>query len=189
MLAGSTGVSAQGLGGLLKKGKNVAEKILSVQGEDKAESVATEDTPVLLESGISVFNPIAEFIEIAPVGLYGVSKSENFGDAYLVLKVKNKLSKESASFGSSIQNKKMIAVDNGDKTYNINASGSYRYDTPQDIVVVLKLDEPNLMFTDINRNINQMQVVKFGVIIDAAHQGNVTLKNVPIFWDQQPEEL
>lgn len=187
LASGTSAVEAQGLGGLLKKGKEAVGKVFGT--EESAPEKATEPTvnTLVTSSGIGIANPVSSFIEIEPVGLYGVSTSENFGNAYLVLKVKNKIPKDVTSFGSSVQNQKMIAVDNKGKVYNIDASGTYGYDTPEGLMIQVVLDQPGLMFTDIKKDVNMMQQVKFGVIKDAQHQGNVTLTNVPIFWDQLPE--
>lgn len=175
---------AQGLGGLIKKGKQAAEKIVL---QPEQQSVSANLAATTLNNGISVINPIAEFIEITPIGLYGVSKSEDYGDAYLVLKVEMKIPKQSAAFGSSIKNQKMLAADNSGHIYNIDASGAYRYDLVEGMPIVVKLDEPGAMFLDIPKTVMMMPVVKFGVNIDAYHQDNITLKNVPIFWDVTPE--
>lgn len=161
-------------------------KILGTEesSSDDADSTVRE---TVTASGIGISNPVSSFVEIEPVGLYGVSKSENFGDAYLVLKVKNLIPKDVTRFGSSVLNQKMIAVDNNGKVYNIDASGTYGYDTPEGIKVTVVIDEPGAMFTDIKKDVDRMQQVKFGVFTDAQHQGNVILTNVPIFWDQVPE--
>lgn len=179
-------MEAQGLGNILNKGKKALEKVTAKETPKVESAVAAADA-VNLENGIEVVNPISEFIEVEPVGLYGVSKSENFGDAYLVLKVLLKIPKESACFGSSIKNQKMIAVDGKGKIYNIDASGCTRYDLIEGIPVVVKMDDPQMMLQDIRKDITMLPVVKFGINIDASHQDNLTLRNVPIFWDQNPE--
>lgn len=173
---------AQSLGGLLKKGKKAVEKIA---GETPKKQTAS----IITESGITVQNPLAEYISIEPVGLYGVANSENFGNLYLVLKVKMNAPVQSAQFGSSIQNQKMIAVDTAGKTYGIDSSGAMRYDTPEGIMVTLRLDNSSLMFENVPRSVGKMQIVKFGVGIDATRQGNITLKNVPVFWDATPDNI
>ena len=191
--SGVSAANAQGLGGLLNKGKKVAKEGKQVLGKifGSEESSSDDETSAANEtvtaSGIVISNPASSFIEIEPVGLYGVSKSENFGDAYLVLKVKKLIPKDVTGFGSSVQNQKMIAVDGNGKVYNIDASGTYSFDTPEGLMIKVVLDQPGLMFTDIKKDVKTMQQVKFGVISDAYHQGNVTLSNVPIFWDQEPE--
>lgn len=193
LAVGLSTADAQGLGGLLNKGKKAVREGKEVLGEILGSQESTSENPsssvseTVSASGIGISNPVTSFIEIVPVGLYGVSKSENFGDVYLVLRVKNLIPKDVTRFGSSVQNQKMIAVDNKGKVYNIDASGVYSYDTPEGLMIQVVLDEPGLMFTDVRKDIDMMQQVKFGVSIDAQHQGNVTLSNVPIFWDQIPE--
>lgn len=189
---GTSAVNAQGLGGLINKGKAAAKKVEKVfdkkLGTDESTSEdASSVSETVGSSGIIISSPVSSFIEIEPIGLYGVSTSENFGNAYLVLKVKNLVPKDITRFGSSVENKKMIAVDTNGKVYNIDSSGHYGYDTPEGLMVKVVLDEPGLMFTDIRKDVNMMQQVKFGVFSDAQHQGNVTLNNVPIFWDEVPE--
>lgn len=196
LASGASAANAQGLGGLIKKGKGLVEKgekaVGKIFGAEEKPS-GDDSSPETVApgkvgpSGIVVSNPVSSFIEIEPVGLYGVSTSENFGDAYLVLKVRNLIPKDVTRFGSSVQNQKMIAVDNNGKVYNIDSSGHYGYDTPEGLTVMVVLDEPGLMFTDIRKDVDMMQQVKFGVFSDAQHQGNVTLGNVPIFWDQTPD--
>lgn len=211
LAAGTSAVQAQGLGNLINKGKTAVKKgekavkegkevVDKIFGSDEsstkdASSSQTQTTnpsevninKTVNSSGIVTSNPLTSFIEIEPVGLYGVSKSENYGDAYLVLKVKNLIPKDITRFGSRVQNQNMTAVDTNGKVYNVDTSGVYEYDTPEGIMVRVILDEPGLMFTDIKKNVNMMQQVKFGVFTDAQHQGNVTLNNVPIFWDQVPD--
>ena len=197
LASATSAVNAQGIGNLINKGKAVLEKGGKPANEGKEKASSTETMTVkpaeaninktISSSGIVISNPLNSFIEIMPVGLYGVSKSENFGDAYLVLKVKKLIPQDVTRFGSSVQNQKMIGVDNNGKVYNIDSSGHYGYDTPEGLMVTVILDEPGLMFTDIRKDIDMMQQVKFGVFSDAQHQGNVTLNNVPIFWDQVPE--
>lgn len=193
LAVGISSANAQGLGGLINKGKKAAKEGKEVLGEIFGSQESASDnssSPVsetVTSSGITISNPVSSFVEIVPIGLYGVSKSENYGDAYLVLKVKNLIPKDVIRFGSRVQNQNMIAVDTNGKVYNVDTSGQYGYDAPEGLMIQVVLDEPGLMFTDIKKNVNMMQQVKFGVFSDAQHQGNVTLSNVPIFWDQIPE--
>ncbi len=55
----SFNADAQGLGGLIKKGSKVAEKVTSKTTQVK-ESAKTN--AVILDNGISVINPISDFI-------------------------------------------------------------------------------------------------------------------------------
>lgn len=189
-------MSAQGLGGLLnkaqkdvKKGKDVLEKVtgnensiqMANQGDDSQKNVKS----ISLDNGIEIMNPMADWIEVEPVGLYGVSKSENYGDAYLVLKVLMKEPKQFICIGG-VNNQKMIAADYNGKVYPVT-NGCMNYDTPEGIPVIVKMQDPQVMIQDIKKNIDKMQVLKFGIFIDANHKGNLTLKNVPIYWDVEPE--
>ncbi len=180
-----SGIQAQGLGGLLKKGKQALEKV--TKEEKKSDNAKEVVNAVTLSNGIEVSNPIAEFVEVEPVGLYGVPKSMNFGDAYLVLKVLTKVPVESACIGSSVKNQKMIAADASGKIYNIDSSGCMRYDIMEGIPVEIRMEEPEMMFLDVPKSLNVMPIVKIGINLDAYHQGNLTLKNVPIFWEETEE--
>lgn len=134
----------------------------------------------------SVANPLAQFIEVEPIGLFAVSESETNNNAYLVLRVLNFTEQESVLFGSGVQNKKMLAVDPFGNVLNIDASGGYRLDVPSDIPVKVVLDEPALQFMNVRQGTNVMPLVKIGINIDAKRQGNLTFKNVPVYWDQVP---
>lgn len=175
-----TGMSAgaQSLGGLLKKAKNGVEKLAgNAQPQD---SVAN---PAVTATGASVANPIDRYMLVEPVGLFPTSQDENSGNLYMVLQVTNYTEKPSATFGSSIKNQKMLAVDSAGTVYNINSSGAFRYDTPQDVTVRIELSEPDLQFVNVSKANTVMPVVKLGINIDAARQDNLTFKNVPIYWD------
>lgn len=186
------GSRAQGLGDLLKKGKQTIEK---VAGKAKEKIVGTDNTvqenaknlTSTFDNGIEMVNPMAEYIDVTPIGLYGYSTSENYGSAYLVLKVMMKEPENQASFGGSINNEKMIAVDANGKVYNTDANGTFRFDTPEGIPVNVIINQPPLTFTGIKKEIQVMPMVKFGILIDARRKGNLTLKNVPIYWDKTPE--
>lgn len=180
---------AQGIGGLLKKGKQTVENGKKVVDALKGQTSndETQAAAGIIVNGIEVMNPISTSIEVEPVGLYGVSRTDTKGDAYLVMKVKNKTRKESALFGSSINNQKMMAADDNGNVYNIDSSGAMRYDTPEDMVVKIVMSEPAMMFMDVKKSLSVMPVVKVGLNLDATTKGNLTFKNVPIYWDVDPE--
>lgn len=178
---------AQGLGGLLKKGKQALEKVSNTTTDNSNQKNTAKAVATKFENGIEMINPMAEYIDVTPVGLYGVSTSENYGDTYLVLKVMMKEPASKASFGGSINNEKMIAVDASGKVYNTDSNGTFSFDTPEGIPVSVVMNQPAIMFTEIKKSTEVMPMVKFGILIDAYHKGNLTLKNVPIFWDETPE--
>lgn len=188
-------VSAQSLGDLLKKGQKAVTK-----GKEVIDKMTKSDTSTTTESqqeasptpstnlanGIEVYNPISNFIEVEPIGLYAISKSENYGDAYLVMRVTQKVPKTSILLGSSIQNQKMLAADANGRIYNIDASGANNYDVVEGIPVIIQMNEQPMMFMDVKKGLDRMSVVKVG-IIDNKNQGILTFKNVPIYWDQDPD--
>lgn len=164
--------NAQGVGNLLRKTKKIFEKVVG------APNIST-----------MVINPISQYIEVVPIGLFGTSYTETSGNVYLALRVLNKTEKQNALFGSSVQNQKMLAVDGAGNVYNIDGSGGIRYDTPQDVPVKVVIDNPQLQFMNVSNSLNIMPVVKIGISLDAYHQGNLTFKNLPIFWDVSPDEI
>lgn len=171
-LSGSSNADAQGLGGLLNKAK---------------QSVAPQvGTTLVLANGAEVINPIVDAVEVVPVGLYGISKSENFGEAYLVLQVTAKLNVPNVLVGC-VRNDKMVALGGSGTLYNIDASGGFRYDVVEGMPVTVKLDEQGLHFLNVKKSDAVMTQVKVGVMLDNEHWGVVTFKNLPILWDQSPE--
>ena len=181
--------SAQGLSGLFNKAKKTSEKVEKVLSKPTTNSKpmkATAVTGVTLDNGIVVSNPLSEAMEIVPVGLYGVSTSENFGNCYLVIKVKMLLPESKTNFGS-VGSERMMAVDTNGKTYTVDAGGAYPHETPEGIMVNVLMNEKDLMFEGVKKSISEMQMVKFGVYVDYNTKGFVTLRNVPIYWDQEPE--
>lgn len=179
--------SAQGLSGLFNKVKKTSQKVEKVlTTRDQNAQKVTAVTGITLDNGIVVSNPLAEAMEIVPMGLYGVSTSENFGNCYLVIKVKMLLPESKTNFGS-VGSERMIAVDTNGKTYTVNAGGAYPHETPEGIMVNVVMNENDLMFEGVKKSISEMQMVKFGVYVDYNTKGFVTLRNVPIFWDQELE--
>lgn len=179
--------SAQGLSGLFNKVKKTSQKVEKVlTTRDQNAQKATAVTGITLDNGIVVSNPLAEAMEIVPMGLYGVSTSENFGNCYLVIKVKMLLPESKTNFGS-VGSERMIAVDTNGKTYTVDAGGAYPHETPEGIMVNVVMNENDLMFEGVKKSISEMQMVKFGVYVDYNTKGFVTLRNVPIFWDQELE--
>lgn len=191
VLIAPANAEAQNLGGLLNKGKKVVAKVTGKEDNSaqQVDAAATTPASVLFSNGIEMINPIAESITIEPLGLYGISAEDSpVGDVYLVMKVTLKEPKNRTNFGSSVRNQKMLAVDAAGNVYNIPASGTEPYDTPQDVPVIVNMGKPGIMFTNVSTDLKKMDVVKVGVFIDAYHQDNITLKNVPIEWNPTPDK-
>ena len=180
---------AQGLGDLLKKGKKALEAVTGTSTEtaDKntAQAKGVSSSSQTFDNGIQMINPMAEYIDVTPVGLYGVPTSENYGNVYLVLKVMMKEPANKAGFGG-VGSQNMVAVDGNGKVYT-GASGTLSFETPEGIPVQIVMDQPQLTFEGVKKSVSVMPMVKFGIFIDATRKGMLTLKNVPVFWDETPE--
>lgn len=192
----SVPVQAQGLGGLINKAKKVANKVDKVLGQnqesqntgtqssvkaDAAESAAT----VTLDNGMTMYNSLASSIEIVPVGLYGVSTSENYGKCYIVVKAKMLKPESKTGFGGNYD-ERMLAVDPDGNTF-MAETGIYPFETPEGIMVNISLDKGGLAFKGVKKTVKKMQMVKFGVFIDAYNKGYVKMTDVPIIWDGATE--
>lgn len=189
--------NAQNLGGIFNKAKKAVEKVDKVLNPEADKSktgkdaAAPEAKAVLSANGISMTNPLSEFLQVEPVGLVGVPQSEKWGTAYLVLKVKNLLPDVADTlFGSSTDPKdKMIASDGNGTIFQVDAGGGYRFDTPADILVKVDLAQSGLQFMNVPRTLDMMEMVRVNVVMNAYHRGNLTLKNVPITWiEEEPED-
>lgn len=187
MVAMPQAADAQGFGGLLKKAKKAVTAVTGTveteQGNTTSTTAKLVSTPI--ESSGTFQNPMAADIDIVPVGLYGVSTSENYGKVYLVLKVRMNLNKTKVGFGQAV-NDKPLAVDENGNIYNIDASGHFNYDVIEGTYVNVRLDYPGIMFLDVKKSAKVMQQIKMGVFIDASHHGMLTFKDMPIQWDVEP---
>lgn len=104
---GTIQAPAQGLGGLLMKGKRALEKINNALGattddnkqDSKTATMQTRGTDITLPNGGSLRNPIPQDVDLQLVGVYGKSTSLNYGTVQLVFKVKMIANKSSVRFG------------------------------------------------------------------------------------------
>lgn len=180
---------AQGIGRLLKKAKKAADTVVEVTGGKKGTTVtpAVSTVPtVAVPGGGTISNPLSAVVDIMPVGLYGVSESENFGHAYLVLKVKLKVNQSYINFGC-VGNQKALAVDDAGNTYNMYSSGYTRFDAVEGIPVTIRIDSPQMVFQNVKKSATVMRRVKLGVFVDMNHQGEITLSDMPIQWGVEPQ--
>lgn len=187
---------AQGLGELLKKGKEVLQQghkvleqtgVSATQNEVQPESAPRKTMSVSGANNIEVINPLSPYIDVLPVGLFAVDSSENYGEAYLVLKVMMKMPGDKVIFGTTNHNEKFLAVDPSGTVFNIDSSGGMGYDTPEGIQVTVKMDEPQMRLKNIKKGTEVMPMVKLGAFINGSHRGQLTFKNVPVYWNRDPE--
>ena len=172
------------LGGLLKKVKKGVENVTNVTKVTDAEAGGKE---VAIPSGGTMINPFAEAMDVELVGCYGKSTSENYGTAYLVLKLKMKLNKTSVLLSGNENGNKTMAVDADGNAYQTSAMGGTRRDVTEGIFVKVKIDDPQQQFADVKKSVKEFQLVKLSVYIDPQHRGAITFKNVPVLWDVEPE--
>lgn len=173
------------LGGLLKKVKKGVESVTKATGVSA--DVKAAGTEVAIPSGGTMINPFAEAMDVELVGCYGKSTSENYGTAYLVLKVKMKLNKTSVLLSGNENGNKTMAVDADGNAYQTSAMGGTRRDVTEGIFVKVKIDDPQQQFADVKKSVKEFQLVKLSVYIDPQHRGAITFKNVPVLWDVEPE--
>lgn len=173
------------LGGLLKKVKKGVESVTKATGVSADAKAA--GTEVAISSGGTMINPFAEAMDVELVGCYGKSTSENYGTAYLVLKVKMKLNKTSVLLSGNENGNKTMAVDADGNAYQTSAMGGTRRDVTEGIFVKVKIDDPQQQFADVKKSVKEFQLVKLSVYIDPQHRGAITFKNVPVLWDVEPE--
>lgn len=172
------------LGGLLKKVKKGVENVTNVTKVTDAEAGGKE---VAIPSGGTMINPFAEAMDVELVGCYGKSTSENYGTAYLVLKLKMKLNKTSVLLSGNENGNKTMAVDADGNAYGTSAMGGTHRDVTEGIFVKVKVDDPQQQFKDVKKSVKEFQLIKMSVYIDPQYRGALTFKNVPVLWDVDPE--
>lgn len=175
------------LGNVLKKAKKAVETVTGKPADQTVSDLTTKK--VAIEGGGIIQNPLASSVEIVPVGLFGESVSENFGSVYLVLRVKMLLNKNCIGFGGEHNALKTLAVDGSGNAYKPDGFGQTYKDVTEGIAVRLKLNDRALLFTDVKKSQTVMQQIKLVVFIDQQHSGIVTLKDVPIQWDVNPDDV
>ena len=101
---GTSQVQAQGLGGLLKKGKKALETVNKALGDETNNNTQSNTktnssgSTLALENGGTLTNPMPQIIDVQLVGVYGKSTSTNYGTVHLVFKVKMIENRNSISF-------------------------------------------------------------------------------------------
>lgn len=169
------------LGGLLKKAKKAISDVTAVAGNaDVGVSVVT------LPCGGTMQNPVANVADVQLVGVFGKSTSENYGELYFVLKIKMIANKTKISIGGNID-LPAIVIDQSGNSYKI-PYGWYNYDVVEGVYVTLVLNE-HATFKDIRKSAVVLQQARIGIGVDFDNRGLLTLKNVPILWDVDPETV
>lgn len=189
---GTIQVPAQGLGGLLKKGKRALEKINNALGattddnkqDSKTATMQTRGTDITLPNGGSLRNPIPQDVDLQLVGVYGKSTSLNYGTVQLVFKVKMIANKSSVRFGvnSSFPG---LMIDQDGNTYKTQ-DGAGWYDYPVTEGVYMNMPVTKTWFADVKKSAKTIQQLQIGISSSYENTGLIILKNVPIQWDVEP---
>ena len=189
---GTIQVPAQGLGGLLKKGKRALEKINNALGattddnkqDSKTATMQTRGTDITLPNGGSLRNPIPQDVDLQLVGVYGKSTSLNYGTVQLVFKVKMIANKSSVRFGvnSSFPG---LMIDQDGNTYKTQ-NGAGWYDYPVTEGAYMNMPVTKTWFADVKKTAKTIQQLQIGISSSYENTGLIILRNVPIQWDAEP---
>lgn len=189
---GTVQAEAQGLGGLLKKGKKALEKINSALGattddnmqDSKTATMQTRGTDIALPNGGSLRNPIPQDVDLQLVGVYGKSTSLNYGTVQLVFKVKMIANKSSVRFGVNSSYPGLM-IDQDGNTYKTQ-DGAGWYDYPVTEGVYMNMPVTKTWFVDVKKTAKTIQQLQIGISSSYDNTGLIILKNVPIQWDVEP---
>lgn len=189
---GTMQAQAQGLGGLLKKGKKALEKVNSALGgttennqqDTKTAILKTGGSDIVLPNGGSLRNPIPQVVDLQLVGVYGKSTSLNYGTVQLVFKVKMIANKSDISFGVN-SNFPGLMIDQDGNTYKTQETGGW-YDYPVTEGVYMKLPVTKTWFVDVKKSAKTIQQLQIGISTSYEETGLIILRNIPIQWDVEP---
>lgn len=189
---GTVQAEAQGLGGLLKKGKKALEKINSALGattddnkqDSKTATMQTRGSDIALPNGGSLRNPIPQDVDLQLVGVYGKSTSLNYGTVQLVFKVKMIANKSSVRFGVNSSYPGLM-IDQDGNTYKTQ-DGAGWYDYPVTEGVYMNMPVTKTWFVDVKKTAKTIQQLQIGISASYDDTGLIILRNVPIQWDVEP---
>lgn len=189
---GTVQAEAQGLGGLLKKGKKALEKINSALGattddnkqDSKTATMQTRGSDIALPNGGSLRNPIPQDVDLQLVGVYGKSTSLNYGTVQLVFKVKMIANKSSVRFGVNSSYPGLM-IDQDGNTYKTQ-DGAGWYDYPVTEGVYMNMPVTKTWFVDVKKSAKTIQQLQIGISASYDDTGLIILRNVPIQWDVEP---
>lgn len=189
---GTMQAQAQGLGGLLKKGKKALEKVNSALGgttennkqDTKTAILKTGGSDIVLPNGGSLRNPIPQVVDLQLVGVYGKSTSLNYGTVQLVFKVKMIANKSDISFGVNSRFPGLM-IDQDGNTYKTQETAGW-YDYPVTEGVYMKLPVTKTWFVDVKKSAKTIQQLQIGISTSYEETGLIILRNIPIQWDVEP---
>lgn len=192
LLLGTIPTQAQSLGSILKKAKKVLSTIdqqtkststttstaASAKSDDGPEAKATP-----IAGGGTLYNPFEKNLDVEVVEVYGTSKSMNFGNVSVVLKLKAKTVIDKINY---IGDDKTTAYDDEGNVYRIDNT-AYSIKVAEGISVKADLGAYNLHFLNVPKKTQKLQLVKLFLYNDfedgsGAQRGYIELRDVPITW-------
>ncbi len=180
---------AQGLGGFLKKVNKGLEKVTGTNS-DGASSSSTSSTvaTIPIEWGGTMVNPASKIMDVELVGVYGVKKTENFGNVYAVLKITVKIVKDNISLGGKTGGAQTVAFDADGNQYTPYNSGGASFTITEGIAVKCDLSSTGRhTFEDVPIATKAFKKMKIDYYLDAQYRGYnggaIEFNDVPIKWD------
>lgn len=178
--------SAQGLGGLIKKAKQILTTESKTAVAATAQAAGKKGTLTAVEGGGTLRNPLASIVDVQLVGAYGRSTSTNYGVVTLVFKVKMIANLTQLRLGGN-SSYPAIMVDQDDNAYKMKVgTGWYTYDVTEGVYMKVQLKETN-EFTDVKKTATTIKQLQLGISTSYDDTGLLVLNNVPIHWDEMPE--
>lgn len=192
LLLGTIPTQAQSLGSILKKAKKVLSTIdqqtkSTSTTTSTAASAKSDDGPKAkatpIAGGGTLYNPFEKNLDVEVVEVYGTSKSMNFGNVSVVLKLKAKTVIDKINY---IGDDKTTAYDDDGNVYRIDNT-AYSIKVAEGISVKADLGAYNLHFLNVPKKTQKLQLVKLFLYNDfedgsGAQRGYIELRDVPITW-------
>ena len=164
---GTVQAEAQGLGGLLKKGKKALEKINSALGATTDDNMQDSKTATMQTRGTDITLPNGGSLTVQ-----------------LVFKVKMIANKSSVRFGVNSSYPGLM-IDQDGNTYKTQ-DGAGWYDYPVTEGVYMNMPVTKTWFVDVKKTAKTIQQLQIGISSSYDNTGLIILRNVPIQWDVEP---
>lgn len=180
------------LGNILKKAKKAVESVTNVTGTTTTGTTSAAATATAKEftqeNGVTVQNPMAAHYDVQLVGAYGKSTSTNYGEVYLVVKVKMIDNETALRFGGNVELPVMAVDTDGNQYSPMESAGWYDKPVSEGMYVKVNLgDLKSCTFKDVKKTATKLQMIRIGTNLSYSLKGLVTFKNVPIQWDVEPQ--
>ena len=172
-------------GKLFDKAKKTVTK--ATKAVDNASTVANAGEVIKLEGGGTMTYTFKDRVNFELVGVYGKSTSENYGDVYVVLKVKMLTNKSELPIGGPVNMGEIVptAIDQDGNVYKTESPGWYEYTVSEGLFVKLNLSD-RILFKNVKKSVKTLQQLKLTYSLSYADKGILTLSDVPVQWGVEP---